>query len=129
MIRGLEASLDIQLFNRTTRRVSLTGAGAAFLQHAEQALAPINAAVQTLQSSHEELRNSLRIAAPRSVAEHMILLRLPEFRKVHPLIELELFTEAALTDIVAREWMRESAWANVWPRTWWPFRSALRSSR
>ena len=45
-IRALEMRLDVTLLNRTTRRVSLTGAGARLLDRFAPAMAEIEAAVQ-----------------------------------------------------------------------------------
>lgn len=43
-IRQLEAELGVTLLNRTTRRVDLTPAGAAYLEHARDILAAVDAA-------------------------------------------------------------------------------------
>ena len=43
-INKLEEALGVRLVHRTTRKVSLTGDGVAFLPHAEEVLASVEAA-------------------------------------------------------------------------------------
>jgi DNA-binding transcriptional LysR family regulator len=52
-IRELERELDVVLFVRTTRRVELTPAGTALLDHAGRALAEIGAAVDDARRAAE----------------------------------------------------------------------------
>jgi DNA-binding transcriptional LysR family regulator len=55
-IAGLEARLDVRLFNRTTRSVSPTNAGEQFLAEVEPAVGAINHAVETVNSQSGQAR-------------------------------------------------------------------------
>jgi len=44
-IKQLEEEVEVQLFDRSTRWVRLTGAGRLFLEHARQVLAQVESAV------------------------------------------------------------------------------------
>jgi len=57
-IRELERELGLVLFVRTTRRVELTAAGSALLEHARRALTEVNAAVDEARHSAEPDRGT-----------------------------------------------------------------------
>ncbi|GAA5542070.1 MULTISPECIES: LysR family transcriptional regulator [Brucella] len=63
-IRDLEAVLDARLFDRTTRRVSLTDAGRAFAEGALAGLAEIDRAAETVRDLGKLRRGQVSIAAP-----------------------------------------------------------------
>jgi DNA-binding transcriptional LysR family regulator len=96
----LESALDTRLLQRTTRTVSLTEAGEAFLSQVGPALAAIADAGRAVIDAGAEPRGLLRVTATASMAEQVggILLELVER---HPQIRLELdFTDRQL-DLVA----------------------------
>ncbi|MGF6999194.1 LysR family transcriptional regulator [Paraburkholderia sp. GAS32] len=53
-IRSLETQLNVRLFNRTTRRVALTEAGAQFLARVLPALGELEAAFEALDETREQ---------------------------------------------------------------------------
>ncbi len=63
-IRDLEAVLDARLFDRTTRRVSLTEAGRAFASGALAGLAEIDRAADSVRDLGKLRRGQVSIAAP-----------------------------------------------------------------
>lgn len=100
-IRSLERRLGVRLFNRTTRRVALTEYGARFLEQVGPGLDRIESALLDLEDVRDVPTGRLRINLPRIAAERLVLPRLAEFRRRHPRVEVELFVEAALSDLVA----------------------------
>src|SRR6202453_2188556 len=60
-IAGLEARLGVRLFNRTTRSVSPTNAGAQFLAEIEPAVGAIHHAMETVHSHRDKPAGTLRI--------------------------------------------------------------------
>jgi len=99
-VRALEAQLGVRLFNRTTRRVALTEAGAQFLARVQPALAEIEAAFDALDASRDQPAGTLRINLPRVASELLVLPHLAEFMERHPQIRLELALEDAFADLV-----------------------------
>lgn len=60
-VKALEAQLGIRLFNRTTRSVSLTEAGAQLLATLAPALAQIRQSIEDVGESSSQPRGALRI--------------------------------------------------------------------
>jgi DNA-binding transcriptional LysR family regulator len=63
MLRELETQVGSRLFERTTRTVSLTPAGAALLPVADRALGELASALGALERIQAPLRNTLRVGA------------------------------------------------------------------
>ncbi|WP_258878882.1 LysR family transcriptional regulator [Paraburkholderia sp. BL6669N2] len=59
-IRSLETQLNVRLFNRTTRRVALTEAGAQFLARVRPALGELEAAFEALDETRDQPATSPR---------------------------------------------------------------------
>ena len=60
-VQRLERRLGIRLLNRTTRRLSMTEAGAAYYRHCARILAEAEAAEQAATALQREPRGTLRI--------------------------------------------------------------------
>ena len=63
-VQRLEERLGVRLLTRTTRRLSLTEAGAAYYRHCARILAEAEAAEQAASALQREPRGTLRISAP-----------------------------------------------------------------
>lgn len=100
-VRALEARMGVRLLHRTTRRVGLTEHGARFLARVRDGLAQIDAAFEDLDSVRDVPAGKLRINVPRIAAELLVLPHLPAFMARYPQVEVELFVEPALVDLVA----------------------------
>src|SRR6201991_3771150 len=68
-IRGLERRLGLQLLARTTRSVSPTAAGAAFLQELAPALERIERAVAEARKQRETPSGRIRLIIPRTATK------------------------------------------------------------
>jgi DNA-binding transcriptional LysR family regulator len=55
-IKELEQELGMRLFDRTTRRVNLTAAGALFLDHVRASLIGLEDGMQAVRSQHGIVR-------------------------------------------------------------------------
>lgn len=102
-VRQLEAQVGIRLLHRTTRKLSLTDEGARLLAQVGPALASIRAAMDELQDARSEVGGTLRITAPRSVGQHLVLPLIPPFMEAHPELAVDLELEDHLTDVVAEK--------------------------
>ncbi|CAB3765450.1 LysR family transcriptional regulator [Paraburkholderia humisilvae] len=100
-VRALEAQVNVRLFNRTTRSVSLTEAGAQFLERVQPALAALEAAFDALDETREHPAGTLRINLPRIASEMLVLPHLAEFGRLYPHIRLEMTLDDGLADLVA----------------------------
>ena len=80
----LEQHLDVRLFHRTTRVMSLTDEGRQFLEKAQPALLGLQRALQTVKRAREEIAGPLRIVGPRSTFQHILWRLLEEFCHQYP---------------------------------------------
>lgn len=97
----LERTLGVRLFNRTTRSVSLTEAGAQFVAQVGPALRDIHEAMDVARARQSTPSGTLRINAfPTAAREIFASLVLP-FQREHPQVHIDIVTEGRLVDIVA----------------------------
>ena len=99
-VRSLEAQLNVRLFNRTTRRVALTEAGAQFLERVRPALAMIDEACEALDETRAEASGTLRINLPRIASELLVMPHLAEFTRRYPRVVLEMSLDEGLSDLI-----------------------------
>lgn len=98
-VAALEARLGVRLFNRTTRSVSLTEAGAQFIAAIAPALGEIRAAIDATAAHQATPSGTLRINSSAGAAAQLMPL-LTAFVKRHPDMRVDLVTEGRLIDIV-----------------------------
>ena len=98
----LEKQLDTRLFHRTTRKLSLTEAGARFLATARPGLAALQQAVAETHGARDALAGPLRVAIPRAASAKLVRHLLAGFCLAHPQIQVELQVSDVHTD-----WVRE----------------------
>lgn len=84
-LKQLEAAVGVELLARTTRRVELTPAGAAFLDRARVAIAEVDGAVRAAQEAAGRLQLLL---ACEIDAQWLLADRLAPFRAAHPSAEV-----------------------------------------
>src|SRR5690625_792535 len=99
-IGELEDHLKARLFNRTTRRMSLTEAGERYYAHVVRILddlAAADGAVGPLQRQPEGL---LRVSAPMSLSLLFISPKLPDFLACYPGVGLDLRMDDRRTDVI-----------------------------
>lgn len=88
-IAQLEAVLGIRLFERTTRSVSLTGAGVAWLPYAREALASMNRAADAAEDLAAGRTGRLRVGLAATGALSFLPPLLRRFRQSYPLAEVD----------------------------------------
>jgi DNA-binding transcriptional LysR family regulator len=102
-VRELEQRLGAQLLHRTTRKLSLTEAGAVYLQQCRQipaTLADAEAAVGQLQGRP---RGMLRVTSSYSLMVTLIAPLLAEFRQLYPEVRLDLVLSHQTLDLVEEQ--------------------------
>ncbi len=102
-IAALEAALGTRLFDKSPRGHVLTEAGQKLLAHAETIEAQSISLYQDLSGEDTELTGTVRLATPEAFGTHFLAPHLPEFRRLHPRIELELVSETRRTSLSKRE--------------------------
>ncbi|MEM6606404.1 MAG: LysR family transcriptional regulator [Pseudomonadota bacterium] len=86
----LENLLGADLLHRSTRRVSLSVEGSEFLPYAREIISQEDAAMAALGRGSDQIRGTLRFAAPCSFAQLYIIPLLPEFLARFPELTLDL---------------------------------------
>lgn len=100
-ISALEQALGATLVHRTTRRLSLTAAGAALLPEAQALNAQAARARQAVLALQEEAQGKVRLSVPVSLGETFFDAWLMEFSRQYPDIRLELDLSNERRDLVA----------------------------
>lgn len=90
VVAELETHLGARLLNRTTRRISLTDIGEAYLEKARAILVDVEEAEALASASTREARGHLRVMAPPAVAVHQLAKHLPRFRAEYPAVTIEI---------------------------------------
>ncbi len=99
-LTALERDLGTSLMARTTRSLSLTADGTAFLTHAEQALVELENGRAGLSTSSAKPRGLLRATMPGPFGRKHILPFLPEFREKYPEVELDLHLSDEIVNLI-----------------------------
>jgi len=101
-IRQLETRVGVRLLNRTTRSVSLTEAGEAYLARVGPALGQVLEAGEELNVLQGRPAGTLRLNAARISTAMVLQPMLAGFLREHPHVQLELTTDEGFVDIVER---------------------------
>lgn len=103
-ILQLEQRLGVQLFTRTTRKVSLTHAGEELFLTAGQSFDLLENRLADLAGNKENPKGKVRISAGQHLIQYVLLPKLAHFQTAYPGIQIELVSENAFTDIVAERY-------------------------
>ncbi|MBZ9746588.1 transcriptional regulator GcvA [Mesorhizobium sp. CO1-1-7] len=98
-IRNIEDRLGIQLFDRGTRSVRLTGVGAAYAAEVGKALDQIAAA--TIAATPDRSTRILNVSTSDGFAGRWLVPRLHRFHRANPDIDVRLATSGVLADFVS----------------------------
>jgi DNA-binding transcriptional LysR family regulator len=99
IVADLEESLGARLLSRTTRAVVPTEAGCEFLARMEPILDALDEAEQSVREGGE-LRGTLRIGLPSSIAIREVIPRLPAFADRHPMLHIQILMDDKRQDLV-----------------------------
>lgn len=95
IIRQLEEEAGVSLFDRTTRRVTLSAEGEEFLPTATRLLGDFELAVDDLQKLANQRRGRVGVASVSSVATEIMPPAVREFRKLYPMMSLHLVDDSS----------------------------------
>jgi DNA-binding transcriptional LysR family regulator len=98
-VANLENRLNVQLFHRSTRNVSLTNAGQRFFTRLEPALDEIAKAADELGDFNARPSGTLRINSDATAAEQVLRPLVLKFMGAFPEVQVEIVSERRLVDI------------------------------
>jgi DNA-binding transcriptional LysR family regulator len=97
IVQSVERELGARLFQRSTRHVTLTEAGDAYLTRVSHLLEELDSASDALKSLEHHPSGTLRVTASVAFGQTCLVSLMPEFARLYPEIQLELiFTDANL---------------------------------
>lgn len=89
-ISALEDELQVQLFERSTRRVALTELGLLYLEQIRPILASLEEADLLISQIHKKPTGRLRVFAARQFGESYLIPYLSEFLQKYPDVKLDI---------------------------------------
>ena len=98
-IDGLEERLGVKLLLRTTRRITLTHEGSAFLEDCQRLLADLANAEASVSAGGIKASGHLRITAPAGFGRRHVAPLVPKFRELHPEVTISLNLSDRVVDI------------------------------
>ena len=99
-IDALEARLGVKLLVRTTRKLSLTQEGTAFLEQCQRLLTELGNAEASVSLGGVRASGHLRISAPAGFGRRHVAPRVAEFIDAHPEVSVSLDLSDRTVDLV-----------------------------
>ena len=100
LVGRLEQALGVHLLNRTTRKLTLSAEGEAFIARCRRILAEMEDAENEVRGSRERPRGRLRLHVGTGFGVHLVVPALPRFFERYPEIRLDLVVEDRHPDLV-----------------------------
>jgi DNA-binding transcriptional LysR family regulator len=98
-IRALERQGGVLLLHRSTRKLTLTEAGARYYPHCRRMLDAAHAAAEALQQARDAPTGELRVSAPVGFANHIAPALAPLLAEA-PQLRLRLMVDDAMIDLI-----------------------------
>jgi DNA-binding transcriptional LysR family regulator len=99
-IDALEERLGVKLLVRTTRRITLTHEGSAFLEDSQRVLADLASAEASVSAGGVKASGHLRVTAPAGFGRRHVAPLVPRFLTAHPDVSISLNLSDRVVDIV-----------------------------
>ncbi len=99
-ISALEKRLNIKLFYRTTRKVSLTEEGSVFYQHCRSVLDGLEAADRAINNLQSKPQGKIKLSAPVTYGEQQVLPLVNDFIKQYSDVEVTAYLSNQQIDLV-----------------------------
>lgn len=99
-IDALEQRLGVKLMLRTTRRITLTHEGSAFLEDCQRLLADLAHAEASVSAGGVKASGHLRVTAPAGFGRRHVAPLVPRFLALHPDVSVSLNLSDRVVDIV-----------------------------
>ena len=99
-IDALEARLGVKLLLRTTRKISLTHEGSAFLEDCQRLLIDLANAEASVSAGGVKASGYLKVTAPAGFGRRHVAPLVPSFMALHPDVNVSLNLSDRVVDIV-----------------------------
>jgi DNA-binding transcriptional LysR family regulator len=99
-VAALEQRVGVQLFNRTTRMVSMTEAGRRFLEHARRILTDLDVAESELAGESTMPSGHLTITSPVTMGRMMLPSIVTDFLHAHPHVTAKVLLFDRITNLI-----------------------------
>src|SRR6218665_2475126 len=96
---ALEEHLGVKLLVRTTRRISLTHEGSAFLEDCQRLLSDVANAEASVSAGGVKATGHLRVTAPAGFGRRHVAPLVPRFHDLHPEVTLSLNLSDRVVDL------------------------------
>jgi DNA-binding transcriptional LysR family regulator len=96
---ALESRLGVKLMVRTTRRLTLTHEGSAFLEDCQRLLVDFANAEASVSAGGVKASGHLRLTAPAGFGRHHVAPLVPRFRELHPEVSISLNLSDRVVDV------------------------------
>jgi DNA-binding transcriptional LysR family regulator len=96
---ALETRLGVKLMVRTTRRITLTHEGSAFLEDCQRLLVDLANAEASVSAGGVKASGHLRITAPAGFGRRHVAPLVPRFRELHPEVTISLNLSDRVVDV------------------------------
>ncbi|GAC1407652.1 MAG: LysR family transcriptional regulator [Burkholderiaceae bacterium] len=99
-VADLEVHLGTRLLNRTTRKLSLTESGHAYLARVQPILQAVDDADAIASSASNRASGVLRLYAYHGFGQYQLASMLPDYSNAHPDVKLEVMLSERTVDLV-----------------------------
>jgi DNA-binding transcriptional LysR family regulator len=101
-VATLERQLSVRLFQRSTRKLSLTPEGSSFYKQCLGPLRELEAAQATVEKSSKSLSGMVRVTSVASFATGYLLPIIEQFHAKHPGVKIEMHLDDSVSDMLAQ---------------------------
>ncbi len=98
---ALEQRLGVKLLARSTRRITLTHEGSAFLEDCQRVLAELASAEASVSAGGVKASGHLRVTAPAGFGRRHVAPLVPRFRELHADVSIALSLSDRVFDLTA----------------------------
>jgi DNA-binding transcriptional LysR family regulator len=99
-VRQLEAQLDTRLLQRTTRKLTLTGAGSAFYERCAPAVDKVLEAGKEIAGGAQTPSGTVRVAAPADFLDFFHIEWVIQFLAAYPKVKLDFVLNDSHADLI-----------------------------
>ena len=101
IVTRAEERLGVRLVSRTTRRLSLTTLGEAYVTRGRSVVSDLEALDREMAARDVAIEGTLRVSAPATYGSLRIAPHLARFQAAHPAVRFELSCDDRMVDLVA----------------------------